>query len=130
YRGHVVGVFPRLRLPAAIEIDGRFAGSDADAADRDGRLAGHLDEDRNFAADSEPGLFGNGCGEDTRDTGADGVAALCEDAETGLDLEVVSCANHFMSASHRGEHRGARLRGECGRNDGEGQPALQRASSE
>ena len=94
-----------------IELHRRLAGRHSDAADGDGRLAGHLDQQRHLAAQSEAAQLGDAGGQNAGDSGVDGIAALRQHPVTGFHFEVVRRAHHFVNAAHRRKHGGVFLRG-------------------
>ena len=87
-----------------VELDRGFGRRDSHAADGDGRLAGHLDQQRHFAAQPEAAQFGDAGGQGAGDAGIHRVAALREDAVTGLDFEIVGRSHHLVGAAHRRHH--------------------------
>ena len=50
-------LFPRFGRTLGVKLDGRFRRRHSHAADHDGSLAGHLDDQRHFAAQPETAQF-------------------------------------------------------------------------
>ena len=100
----VLVAFPGLLFALAVVVDGGFGGGGADAGEHAGGLAFHLDDEWDFAAEANAGLFGDGGGEHGGDAGVDGIAALLEEPVAGLDFEVVGGGDHFFGAADSGEH--------------------------
>ncbi len=88
-----------------VEIDGRLGGRDADPADRDHRLACHLDQQRRLSAQADVILFGDRRGQNRSDRRVHRVAAPLQHAEAGLHFEVVRGCHHLSRAPHRRKHR-------------------------
>ena len=112
--GMRVGLFPRLGRAVLVELDRGFGGGHSHAADGDGGLAGHLDQQRHLAAESEAAQFRDAGSQDAGHAGIHCVAAFGQDAVARLHFEIVGRRNHVMRGAHRRRHGGRVLSGENG----------------
>ena len=112
HRGHMTGVFPRLGPTMRVEFHGSLGGRNSNAADDDHRFAGHLHQQRHFAAESEAAQFGDADRQNAGNTGIHGIAALRENPVSGLHFEIVGGSHHFVQSANRRHHgrRGGILR--------------------
>ncbi len=93
---HVTGLFPQLGRTMHVEIDCGFGGRHSHAADGDGGLAGHLDQQRHLAPESETAEFGNARCQNAGYARIHGIAALGQDAVSGFDFEIVGRGDHIV----------------------------------